>query len=645
VNFFEEQDRARRKTGLLAVYFLAAVTLIALGINAAAFCVARYSGLHPGNLDAWLERPYWLWITGATLLIIGFGSALTLLKLRGGGEAIAHMVGARRARHQDAGPEEQRLINVVEEMSIAAGTPAPTVYVMDGEAGINAFVAGLRPTEAVLVVTRGALQELSRDELQGVVGHEYSHVLNGDMRLNIQLLGVLAGILLIGQLGGFVLRSLRYSGRRRARVGGQAVLFALGLGLALFVIGYVGLFFGRLIKAAISRQREFLADASSVQFTRNPAGIAGALWKIEHHAGGSLLGNAHAEDMSHMCFGQSLKVRFQSWLATHPPLDVRIKRVDPAFTARRLSERLRSRAAGEPAPSSAGEGSADAGVAFAAAPEAAAPTSAADIAHSIGNPSVEHMIYAQRLHGALSPALLAKVRGIPSAKAVIYGLLLAGTDDARLPVARALIDTSESRSAADDALALRTEIRRLGAAARLPVVDLAIPALRSLGRAERKRFLALAQDLVRVDRRFTLFEFALLTILRRQLAAARRDDKVKYYKYAPVLAEIRLLLTVLARAGAKDATEARTVFQRVMGSFTREPGEPAGQAACTPAALTHALGELALLSPLLKGSLITACADCVLHDGRVLPIEAELLRATALSLDCPMPPLTPARAA
>ncbi len=640
MNFFEEQDKARRRTWLLVLYFTLAVALIALAINLVAYLGARYIGLHSGGLDAWLQQPHWMWITGATLLVIGTGSILAILKLRSGGEAVARMVGARLLDRDTSELSERRLVNVADEMSIASGTPAPAIYVMDEEPGINAFVAGLRPTEAVLVVTRGALENLDRDELQGVVGHEYSHILNGDMRLNIRLLGVLAGILVIGQLGGFLLRSLRFSGSRRSRIRGQGGLAVLGLGLALFAIGYVGLFFGRLIKAAISRQREFLADASSVQFTRNPAGIAGALWKIDQHPQGATLASAHAEDMSHMCFGQSLTTSFQSWLATHPPIDVRIERVDPAFSARRLGERARQRmqsrgARTAPAPP---PGSAAAGFTG----PAPAATSAADIADSVGNPSAEQMAYATRLHAALPPALLSRVHQPRTAKAVVYALLLTGTHREQAPAARGIIEAADGADAAAETLSACADVQRLDRSARLPLLELAMPALRSLEARERARFLGAVRELARADRRMTLFEFALMVVLDQHLgSSARAADKTRYYKYSAVKDEIRLLLTVLSRAGTRDAGKARETFQQVMASFGHQQMEPSDARACTPAALTGALRKLNQLSPLLKRTLITACADCVLHDGRVLPSEAELLRATALSLGCPMPPLTP----
>jgi len=286
MTFFERQDQARKKTSILVFYFVIAIVLIILAINTAIYLVITQAMTPPPSIAVWIEKPYWVWIAGATLFAIAMGTLNMMFKLRGGGRAVAEIVGARRVNPDTKDLNERKLINVVEEMSIASGTPVPTVYVLDDESSINAFVAGLRPTEAVLVATRGTIKNLDRDELQGVVAHEYSHILNGDMWINIRLMGILAGILIIGQIGRIMLRS---SGRSRGKGSGQAAM----IGLALFIIGYIGLFFGALIKAAISRQREFLADASAVQFTRNPSSIAGALWKIKQHTTGSLLNNSH----------------------------------------------------------------------------------------------------------------------------------------------------------------------------------------------------------------------------------------------------------------------------------------------------------------------------------------------------------------
>ena len=649
MNFFERQHQARRNTRWLVVLFLLAVILIVLAINAVAYLGVLAGGIAGRGLPvpagehwldgmrAWWHQPYGIWVSLGTLAAIAAGSLWTTAKLSGGGRAVADMVGARRVRRSTDNADERKLLNVVEEMSIASGTPMPFVYVMDEEAAINAFVAGLRPTEAVLVVTRGALETLDRDELQGVIGHEYSHLLNGDMRLNIRLWGILAGILFIGQGGRFLLRVMSRGSSGRSRGGGQAGLFLLVVGLGLFIIGYIGLFFGRIIKAAVSRQRELLADASSVQFTRNPPGLAGALWKIEQNVHGSLLESHYSEDMSHMCFGPSLSFAFDNLFATHPPLDVRIKAVDPGFMARRIIKQSRERpvaAAGNAAPSATALPAA--GLAIAAAMAG----SASQVAATVGNPGAAHLQYAHALHDAIPDALLESARTPAGAKQLIYALLLAATDTDRIGEAQTRLQSAEDEQMVSAVGRLLETVRTMDRRGRLPLVNLALPELKTMAEKSRQHFIDTAEALIRADQRFTLFEFALLTILKDHLSANPETEPVaKYFRTEDVGEELRLLLTMFARAGSADTQSAEQLFRRIIRAYALGDMEPAPVSALRADNLTAALAKLALLSPLLKQPLIGACADCVLSDGKVKPLEAELMQAVAETLDCPMPPL------
>ena len=223
-------------------------------------------------------------ITGFVLICVGGASAYKYFALRSGGRAIVEMLGGVQIDPATQVLAERRLLNVVEEMSIAAGIPVPAVYRVD-EPGINAFAAGFGTDDAVIGVTAGTLEYLNREELQGVIGHEFSHVLNGDARLNLRLIALLNGILFLGIVGRIVLRGSGNTGSKRE----SNALPLVALGIGLIVIGYAGTACGNLIKAAVSRQREFLADAASVQFTRNPHGIANALKKIGGAPDGSHL--------------------------------------------------------------------------------------------------------------------------------------------------------------------------------------------------------------------------------------------------------------------------------------------------------------------------------------------------------------------
>ena len=302
MDFFARQDQARKKTKLLVFYFVVAVILIVAlnylvalvvfsGAQARQHRDDRYEAATP--LVLW-NPPVFLGATLITLAIVSIGSVFKISQLAGGGSVVAESMGGRLVNSNTTDPDERKLLNVVEEMAIASGVPMPQVYVLDNEEGINAFAAGHTTGDAAVGVTRSCITKLSRDELQGVIGHEFSHILNGDMRLNIQLMGVLFGILCLATIG----RILLYVRGGNSRDKNMLPI----IGIALLIIGSVGVFFGRLIQAAVSRQREFLADASSVQFTRNPAGLSGALQKIGGY--GSKMESPNAPDAGHLVFWQ-----------------------------------------------------------------------------------------------------------------------------------------------------------------------------------------------------------------------------------------------------------------------------------------------------------------------------------------------------
>ncbi|OZB19504.1 MAG: peptidase M48, partial [Marinobacter sp. 34-60-7] len=516
--FFERQAHARRNTGLLVVLFLTAVTLITLAVCLVGYTVTRSES---SNLPFhyWLLSSHGLITSGGVIALIGIGSLIRWAALAGGGSKVAEMVGARPIEPDTRDPEERTLRNIVEEMAIASGVPVPSLYVMDNETGINAFVAGYTPGEAVMVVTHGALTQLSRDELQGVVGHEFSHILNGDMRINVRLIALLAGILMIGQIGHFLLRAGFYSGGRHRSRDGRAQA-AIGLvGLALMVIGYVGVFFGRLIQSAVSRQREMLADASAVQFTRNPEGIGGALFKIGVK-GGYLDTTSHASDMNHMCFTESARMKFASLLASHPPIDERIQAIQPGLMAR-LKSRLRdtqpahaTRAAtSQPSATRGGAISASSG-AISASSEAisafseavSAPsrgtraTPAASVSARVGKVSDQTEAYATRLLADLPATFRTLLYTRAGAIQLCYGLLVHETTDAERHTRLAGLNQHGLLGANPELLdKLLPTIDRLGADIRFPALELAMPALRKLDPDERASLLDNVRLLIHAD--------------------------------------------------------------------------------------------------------------------------------------------------
>lgn len=576
---------------------------------------------------------------GAVLLVILGGTLHRFIDLAGGGERVARMVGAREVAANTDDTGEKQLRNLTEEMAIASGVTVPRLYVMDEEEAINAFVAGYQPNEAVLVVTRGALEKLSREELQGVIGHEYSHILNGDMRVNVRLIAMLSGILLIGQVGQYLLRSMMFRRHRHTSRRGNG-LPVLAAGLGLVVVGYVGLFFGRIIKAAVSRQREFLADAAAVQFTRNPEGIGGALYRIGLDTGGShLTATSHAEDMNHMCFGESVSLSFGGLLASHPPIKSRLDAIDETLMAR-MSARHR-KATSEEGQQGRGTAQGQGGTAVPGAAmgfasgggvEGPAPSSTAGTVTSVNTD------YARELLASLPAGLNQQLHEPEGAVHLCFALALDGTDHETItqrvaelePVGAVSIDEMLVRT-------LRQNLSDLGPAYRLPLVELALPALRELDPGARRQLFRDMESLIREERGARIHDIAILGFLKRHLSEkAGRNRRVTHRRYAPVMADVRNLLWIMASTGASGDTEA--LYREAMAGFESEPRPPENR---SPGVrdLLASLKRLGGLPAMLKPALIDACAHCVLHDNAVSPREYELLRIIADQLDCPMPPL------
>ncbi|WP_417566173.1 M48 family metallopeptidase [Marinobacter sp.] len=636
--FFQRQAHARRNTSLLVLLFLTAVAFITLAVCLVGYFVTR-SESSSLAFHHWLLSNHGL-LTGATVvLLIGLGSLLRWIDLAGGGSRVAKMVGAQPIDPDTRDSDERKLRNIVEEMAIASGVPVPELYVMNQETGINAFVAGYTANEAVMVVTHGAITQLSRDELQGVVAHEFSHIFNGDMRLNVRLISLLAGILMIGQIGGFLLRASFYRGHRVGRSRDGRAQAAMGIiGLALFVIGYVGVFFGRLIQAAVSRQREMLADASSVQFTRNPEGIAGALFKIGLK-GGYLDTTSHASDMNHMCFGESARMKFASLLASHPPIDERINAIQPGMLAR-LRSRLRDTEPGV----DLYRGSGAAPVAGTSGFTGAGPTAkpARKFSDQVGTISQQSEDFALRFLSQLPATFRNLLYTRAGAVQLCYAMLISELSRDQQMQRLALLPPHPVLGSQPDLLGkLLPALKTIGEGVRFPALELAMPALRKLDPEEREILITSVQKLVAADNRVSLFELALTSFLSRHLGAeADRVVPVRYKSYKPVLPALQRLLSLLARAGSSSQPDAEALYREAMAGFAnaRNGTQPVLEKV-TMRQLREALTALNGLSPLLKPAVIDACGHCITHDGKVDTREYELMRLVADQMDCPMPPL------
>ncbi len=625
MNFFEHQAAARRASTRLVFLFVLAV----IGIVAAV------------DFAAWLVVPSWRMLaftTGITLLTILFGSLYRIASLGGGGEAVAQQMGGTLVPADTTDLSLRRLRNVVEEIAIASGVPVPKLYVLENEAGINAFAAGFSPSDAVVAVTRGTLDRLNRDELQGVIAHEFSHILNGDMRLNVRLIGALFGILMIGLIGRKVLEYGRFGSSRNKNAGALVVA-----ALVAMVIGYVGLFFGRMIKAGVSRSRERLADASAVQFTRQAAGLAGALKKIAGVEDGSRLSHrGDAEEVSHMLFGDG--VGFSSLFATHPPLLERIRALEPGFRSEQL-ERLRAEWHLAP-PDGLQED-----IALGLADGAAAPLPGArqqvrvspqQVAAQVATPASDDYRRADAIVDAVPEALRDLARDREAVMPLLLALLLADADDA-LDAQRKAIAERLGETAADHALRIHQQLTAdLHPALRLPLAALAFPVLRLRPRPQLEVFLDAVQAAVDADGEVSLFEYCLARLL--QVQVRESLDPARYARFGRrkpvnVRNEFATLLAVVARYGNADDAAARRAYlaglQRVLPHDHLPYAPPAGGVQ----ALDAVWEPLDALDPLAKQAMVEAVTDAISSDGRISVAEAELLRTICGALHCPLPPM------
>jgi Zn-dependent protease with chaperone function len=654
MDFFQQQDKAHRKTKWLVIYFAMAVAAMIAAIYVAVLLVFSGVQAHQERSDYGQEPPqYSVWnpqiffgVSIATLAIIGIGSLYKTSSLAAGGSAVSEMMGGRLVSPNATDPDERKLLNVVEEMAIASGVPVPQVYVMDEEDGINAFAAGHKPGDATVTVTRGCMKLLSRDELQGVIGHEFSHVLNGDMRLNLRLMGIIFGILCLAVIGRVLLQTSRGGGRGR----GQNPLPLLGL--VLLLVGYIGVFFGRLIQAAVSRQREFLADASSVQFTRNPGGITGALKKIGGLGEtGSRISHAHAEELSHMFFGNGVSEPFIGLLETHPPLVQRIRIFDPNFDGKfpyvrydghdQPPEEI-SKPKRQPMPNLFGTvlGGAILTSGDAERPPVIRPHS---VLPNLGNPTPLHLKYAEQLRDSLPDSVKAAAREPLDAVALIYAMLLSSDAQTRATQLAELAKRIDS-AICQKAAALYPDVSQAAAHAHLPMVNLALGALRNLTADQYTQFSQALPWLIQSDGKVELFEFVLQKIILHHLAPQFGQAPravVQYYSLKPLVPDCAVLLSALANVGSHDAAEIQKAFATGM-PYLRAPDEtelvllPREQ--CGVKEIDPALNRLAQAAPLIKKNLLEACVHTIGTDGVILEAEAELLRAIADTLDCPMPP-------
>lgn len=678
MDFFASQELARRNTRKLVVLLALTILCITLAIYGLIVGTFFYSGggqqrLRIEDASSWFNSLQNFELFGGVLAgvsaVVGFGSLYKISELNAGGKVVAELLGGRRLLTNSTDLAERRLLNIVEEMALASGVAVPPVYVLDGEMGINAFAAGHTIDDCVIGVNRGTLEQLNRDELQGVIAHEFSHILNGDMRMSLRMIGLLHGILIIALIGYQLIRTVgnsRSSSNKEDKGGGAAAFLLLGAGLV--VIGGIGLLFSKLIKASVSRQREYLADASAVQFTRNPEGIAGALKMIGASQASSRVRQENAESISHMFFANMHGSGFAGLFSTHPPLVKRIQKIDSRFTGD-FAEYLRTRAKASvledrreenrerkkssldrfSLPGMGFPGTSMPGAGLPGAAGAAAGgigLNPAILVSAVGDPTDDDVVYSRALMGNIPDSLQEAIRDVFLARCVVFGWLLDEQPEIRQQQLQ-LIRQHSSDGTAEYSERFSAQIQSIEIEYRLPISEILQGTLVAMSEKQYRTFRSTVIHLINADREVDLFEFFiqhhLLDHLNRHFGIGL-PHRILYETLDKLQEECVVLLAVLAEFGHDDESSARAAFSAAWNSL------PGGFGARQyPSSgwdypkLANSVKRLSHASPTARKQLLSAAAISISHDSTISPAEAELYRALGESLDCPVPPILAGR--
>lgn len=650
MNFFEHQEKARKQSRWIIIAFIAVALLIVLAVDIIVMAIfsmqapmsAGVAHITQGGLGAFTDPAMWaansdmlLGSSAVTGGVIGLASLGKIASLRSGGGKVARDMGATIVTPDTRDPLRRRLYNVVEEIALASGSPVPEVYVMENEPGINAFAAGYTPADAAVAVTQGTLEKLSRNELQGVIAHEFSHILNGDMRINIRMMGIIFGIMVIAILGRQFLHSSRFRGSSRNKEG-SAIIF---IGAALMIVGYLGLFFARWMKSALSRQREYLADASAVQFTRDPSGISGALKKIAAYNHSSYL-TSDSEEVSHMLFGSGYR---QLMFATHPPLEKRISRIEKNFDVSEIKSIARKLQAQEQREHVQAELAQQEQQEKAQGNRKGGIFDVEALIDNIGNPEFETIAAAAVLSASLPDALSNAAHSLEWAPEVMFYCLLDGDETLRekqlLAVIQEMGDLSEGK--------LNHLIKANGlikTEERLPLLEICFPTLKRRPVSEIEKILKTIERLSMADNKIDSFEYLLSRLISKYLHESYVPNRSRLHgnkRLKSCVDELTLVVSAVAAHGQNSQTaqglqEAQRAFRAGMESAGINH-KNLSFSDDWHAKMDDALEKLDKLTPTDKRKVVIALARTALDDGDVVTAEHEMIRVICALINVPLP--------
>lgn len=629
MNFYKAQDIAKRKTRYLILLFSVVLFLLIVFSSVVLIFIFAFStsqASFSSVLSSLFSDEYRPIFYAASVFIIG-GALLSSFsknkQLSKGGSVIAASMGGIKLAFNTKSLNERKLLNVVEEMAIASGMPVPDVFILKSEKGINAFAAGNEPSDAAIGVTQGCIEKLTRQQLQGVIGHEFSHILNGDMRLNSHIILFTHGVGFIGDLGRILVHS------RRVSVKGNRVGVKLAGGV-LLILGWLGSVSGRIIQAGVSRQREFLADASSVQFTRDPSAIAGALKVIGGEKASSIIKNKIAKEIAHMFFGEGFKNPFSLLFNTHPPIEKRILSVEPEwdgeFLESVLNENLSySFTTGTPVKQST----------MIVLPMALQILSRAGV--NVDKLTVSNQ---DKLN-----QLILKTREPFDAMILVIAVL----------IYKEQISTAFLKNLSLNFEKLKTEkllemvnqqvtlLSNVGLSNYLPLIELAMPSLKMLSLNQYLPLKSLLKSIMAKDGKETVFEKSIYQLVIHYLDkhfGLLESARVRYYFANQIAAEVQVVLSVVLYFGSEKLENKKYLFEKSLTDLGILRGSlKLIEAASAEKRFDEAMDKLAYCSKSLKLKLVETFAFCVEHDAEVNQVEMELVFALAITLETPLPRL------
>ncbi len=717
MNFYQAQDQARKQSRLLVALFFLAVCALVLITNICVALFVLYSNPEYGlsgpidpsfaanNIFQWCAQLAnslgWkksLWTSTLVFGVIFMAMGFKWMSLRQGGRVVAESLGGSIIQPSSKDALEKRLVNVVEEVALASGTPVPQVYVLKNELGINAFAAGLNPEDAVIGITQGALLSFNREQLQGVIAHEFSHILNGDMRLNMKLVAVLHGMLMIAESGYFFMKMGASNRHHRGGLGSRSASIGFGsssgshrrdnsigglffvFGLSLSVIGLLGQLFGALIKAAVSRQREFLADASAVQFTRNPDGIAEALSIIGGASYQSKLEHHSAHELSHMFFSNANALEKPNslfhpsqWLffATHPPLTERIKRIQPKWAGRFITQdinlnELNSHINPDPRYPSfdtiqakgfhAGGATGTHGENTANLVAPSAVSEAYNYVEFETEETTESVLdYSDQLTKTSLPnnqeiynELKVLMHQPYEASLIVFSLLMSDEKD----IQKIQIDIiqsafpNDSMSRLNTLLSLKTKLDRLDSKQLLALFELALPSLKLLSLKQYQIQKSLLLKLIQADGKVDVFEWLLFQLVKQNLDrhfGLSRPLKAKYKTMHTLASMFEIVLSRVVHYGFEDKLEIEVDEQDKRLAFFRACDISGVKGVkllnleyCDGKEFTQAVHHLSFAYPLLKPRIIKGLLCAIHFDEEITDKERYVITAIAVVMDCPL---------